>query len=82
MEMVVIGDDNHMTSMNDNVNGMKLAHIIKTILKLRAPFCTPTFIWKQLIAFLNVHTRGRQYLSHMYTVYANASKKYPFLHSR
>ena len=54
--MVVITDYYHMTTVDENVNWMKITHILSTFtLNLRGPFCTSTFTSKFLIIFLNAH---------------------------
>jgi hypothetical protein len=56
--MIVIEDYYHMMTMDENVNIMKLTHLIsKKPLNLRAPFCTSTFTLEYLIAFLIIHTK-------------------------
>ena len=58
---------------------MKLAQLLsKNSLNLRVPFCISTFALKVLIAFSNIHTRGKWYLFLMYTMYANVSSYTPF----
>ena len=58
MKKVLTEDYHHMTRMDENVNCMKLTHLLLNFpLNLRAPFCTTTFYFKVLIAFLNVHNR-------------------------
>ena len=46
-----------MTSMNENVNWMKLTHTLSNFNKPQTPFCTFTFTSKFLIVLLNVHTK-------------------------
>ena len=58
MDKAIIEDHYHMTTMEENMNLMKLAHLLSIIsLNLKGPVCTFTFTSKFLIAFLNVHTR-------------------------
>ena len=53
-----------MITMDENVNLMKLTYMFSIIsLKLRAPFCTSTY--------LNVQTREKRYLYSMYIMYAS-----------
>jgi len=60
MNMVQIEDYYHMTTLNENVNRMKLIHLLsKNSLDFKAPFCTSTFGLKSLIDFLNVHSREK-----------------------
>ena len=48
--MVVIKDYDHMTSMKENVNWIKITHLLLfTSLNLKAPFCTSTFTQKKKI---------------------------------
>jgi hypothetical protein len=57
MHKGVIADYYHMTTMDENINWMKLTHLLLIIsLNLRAPFCTSTLPSTFLIALLNVHT--------------------------
>ena len=57
MDKVVIEDYHHMTTIDVDVNWMKLTHLLLIFsLNLRAPFCTFTFTLIFLIAFSNVHT--------------------------
>ena len=59
-----------MITMDENVNLMKLTYMFSIIsLKLRAPFCTSTY--------LNVQTKEKRYLYSMYIMYANASNNTP-----
>jgi hypothetical protein len=53
MDMVVIGDDHHhMTTINENINSMTLAHLSSICsLDLSAPFCTSTSTSKLLILY-------------------------------
>ena len=40
----VIGDNYHMIVVDENVNWLKLAHLLSNLsLNFRAPFCTSTF---------------------------------------
>ena len=58
MDKVVIEDYYRVTIMDENMNWMKLTHLLSLFsLNPRAPFCTSTFIWTFLITLLNVHTR-------------------------
>lgn len=84
LDMVVIEDYYHMTTMNDNVSWMKLAHLLSIIpLTLVVPFVhLHEYPTKLLISFLNVHTREEPYISLMCIVYTNASNNTPFLHAR
>ena len=58
----LIGDYSHMTTTNEHVNLMKLAHLFSFFpLSLRVPFCTSTITFKFLITSnVHVHTRGRK----------------------
>ena len=72
MGKVVFEDDDHMTTMDENTNWMKLTHVLsKFSLDLWA-CCTFTFTSRFLIAFLNVQIRQKNHLSLKYTMYANA----------
>ena len=80
--VVTINDFDHMTTMDENVKWMTLTPILsRKLLHLRAPCCTSTFTSvKRLFTFnslLDVHTREKQHLSLMYTMYANASHNTP-----
>ena len=60
MDMVAIEDYHRMTTMNEKLNSMKLAHILSCFLvNSRGPFCTITFT----SSFLD--TRKKQYLSYV-----------------
>ena len=77
--MIVIEDYDRMTTMDEIVNWMKVLHLLPNFsLDLRVPFCTYTFTSKTLIAFLKVHTRGKEHLSLMYTMYGSTSNNAPF----
>ena len=68
--MVVIEDFDHMAIMDEKVNYTKLTCLLSVFsLNLRAPLLHIYIYFKLLIAFLNVHTRGKQYFSLMYTMY-------------
>ncbi len=68
-----------MTIMHENVNYMKLAHLLsKQFSNLKAPFCKSTFTSRFLIAFLNAHTKDIYYLSLMHTMYTMASNNTPY----
>ena len=68
-----------MIAMDEHVNWMKVAHLLSNFsLNHTAPFCESQSISKLLMAFSNVHSRERNYLSLMYIVYANTSKKTPY----
>jgi hypothetical protein len=60
----------HMTTIDENVNRMELAHLYQIFFQpLRAPLCTSTFTLTFLIAFLKVHTREKIiYLPYVYYV--------------
>ncbi len=61
MDKVVIEDYYHMTTMDENVNWMKLAHLLSIfILNPRASFHTSTFALTFSIAFSNVHIVQRK----------------------
>ena len=78
MDKAVIKDYCHMTTMDENVNWMKLTHLLSKIYTLGLPFCTSTFASKFLmLAFLNVRTRVNWYLSLMCTMYAKVSNNTP-----
>ena len=52
MDMVAIGDYYHVTTMNEDMNWMKLTHHLSNFpLDLRAPVCTFTSASKFSIAF-------------------------------
>ena len=53
MDQVVIEDYYHMTSMNENMNQMKLTHVLqsKISLNLSPLFCISPFASKIIIAF-------------------------------
>ena len=72
MNKVVIEDYYHMTTMNETNTS-----IVKFPANPRVPFCTSTFTSTFLIAFLHVHTREKQYLFFVYTMYVNASNNTP-----
>ena len=65
--MVVIEDFYHTATITENINWMKLTHhfffefnlIFKKILNLRPPYCTSTFTSRNLITFLDVHTKEK-----------------------
>ena len=60
MNMVVVKKYYHMTIMDENVSRMTFAHLLlKFSLSIKALFCTSSFILKQLLSFLNVHTREK-----------------------
>ena len=60
-------------TMDENVNCTKQTHLLSVFsLNLRAPLLHIYIYFKLLIAFLNVHTRGKQYPSIIYTMYDNA----------
>jgi hypothetical protein len=68
MDKGVVKHHYYMTTMNENVNKMKLTHMLSKIsLNLGAPFCT-----KISIANLNVHSKENEYLPLMYITYTNA----------
>ena len=68
-----------MRTMDENVTWMKLTRPLSFFsLNLRASFCESTFTSKFDIAFLNVHNRENEYLSHMYIMYANALDNTPY----
>ena len=67
-----------MTITYENMNWMKLTHLFSNLaLNFRAHFCTFTLTSKFLIAFLNVHTKEKQYISLTYTMYINALSNTP-----
>ena len=69
MDMVVIEEYYCMTTMNADMKWMKLRHLLLTFsLNLRTPFCTFTFTSIFLIAFSNVHTREKKYISLVLTM--------------
>ena len=55
MNLVVIEDYYHVTTINENMYWMKLIHLLSIFsLNLRVPFSTSTFTSNSLIEFLNV----------------------------
>ena len=55
--MVVIKDYDHMIAKDENMNRMKLTHLLSIFpLNFRPPFYTSTFTSENLITFLDVHT--------------------------
>ena len=80
--MVVIEDYDHMKTMDKNVKWMKLTHLLsKMIPNLRAPSCASTFTARDLICFLNVHSREKLFLSLMYTKTSNYTPSYTHINS-
>ena len=78
MNTVIIEDYYHMATIDENVNWMKLAHLLSNFpLNLRAPFCTSTWTSWFFVCLLILHTKENLYLSLTYTMYANASNKTP-----
>ena len=66
MDKIVIEDYYHMITMHEYVNWTELAHLLPNFpLTPKDPFCTSIFTSTFVIAFLNVHTREKQYLSLM-----------------
>ena len=74
MSKVVIGHYYYVTTMNENVNWMKVTHMLSmSFLNFKA-----TFTSRFLISLLNVHTVENLYLSLVYiSMYANASNNIP-----
>ena len=73
MNMLVIRDAHHLITKDENIKWMKLTNFFWQIsINLKAPFCTNIFTSKFLITILNVQSRGKQYLSLLYTMCANA----------
>ena len=71
--MVVIDDYYIKLTVDENVNRTTLTHLFsKFSLNFTTPFCTSTYTLDYRIAFLDVCPREKQYLSHMYTIYADA----------
>ena len=69
MDNVVIGEYYLMKIMDEDVNWMKLTHMLSVLsLHLTPPFCTPTFTSKKY----SLH------LSLIYTMHNNASNNTPF----
>ena len=63
MDMVVMKDNYHMTTMDENVKWTTLTHLLSIFPpNLKAPFCTSTLASWLLILFWNVHT-GENYTS-------------------
>ena len=55
---VNIENYDHMTTKDENVNWMKLTHLLSVFsLDLKAPFCISNFTSKNIITFLDVRTR-------------------------
>ena len=52
--------------------------VMKSIFNLKGPFCKHIFIFKNLIAFIDVHFKANKDLSIIYTMYTNASNNTPF----
>ena len=73
MDKIVIGDYHHMKTMDDIIN----CHFLFFLFFVMAPFCTPPFTSKFLIAFLDVNNKEEQYPSLMYTMYNNVSNNTP-----
>lgn len=74
VDMIVIEDYYHVTTMDENVNIMKLTHLIsKNPLNSRAPFCTSTFTLGFLIDFLIIHTKEN--ITPMYVYYVHECLK-------
>jgi hypothetical protein len=78
MDRVVIEDCYYMTIMDENVNWMKLAHLMSKNNNLRAPFCKLTFASRFSITFLNAHTKEIYYLSLMCTKNTMTSNNIPY----
>ena len=68
MDKVVIQDFYQASTMNENVNQMKLTHLLSNLsLNLRAPFYTSTFTSKFLIVCLkSTHLVKITSLSYVY----------------
>ena len=58
MVKVVIKDCHHMTTMDENVNWIKITHLLLiSFIKLKAPFYAFAFTFESLVDFPNVPTR-------------------------
>ena len=55
MDMIVIEDYYHMTTMGENVNWMNLAHLLSMFSLNLRPYCTSVFSSMFLIAFLKIY---------------------------
>ena len=64
--------------MDENVNRMKLTNLLSYFFSYTVgPLLYNYLYFKKLIVFLDVHTREKQYLSLMYSMYANTSSSTP-----
>jgi len=60
VDMVVIEDYYHITTLNENVIWMKRTHLLPSFfLNPKASFCISTFNVKLLMTFLNVHNEEK-----------------------
>lgn len=80
---IVVGDYYHVTTMDESMSWMKLAHRQANFsLTLRPPFVHLPLLKRFLITFSNVHTKEEQdlslALSLTYIMYADASNNTPF----
>ena len=77
MNKVVIKDYNHMTTMDENMNWMKVTHVLSNFsLNLRPPFVNLHLL--QIYSSLStVYTREKLQLSLMYIMYRVASNNTP-----
>ena len=79
MNMVVIEGYYHRSTMDENINWMKLTHPLSNFPRnLRAFYCTSNLNFKILNTFLNVHTREKLCLSLMYAMHTIALNNTPF----
>jgi hypothetical protein len=83
MNRIVIGDYYHVTTMDESMYWMKLAHRQTNFsLTLRPPFVHLPLLKRFLITFSNVHTKEAQdlslALSLTYIMYADVSNNTPF----
>ena len=72
MDKVVIGDNYHVTIMDENMNWTKLTHLF-----LGLQFVNLPLLKISLYPFLHVCIREKQHLSLMYIMYTNASNNTP-----
>ena len=67
MDKVVVQDYYHVTTMDENVNWMKLAHLLSIfIINPRGSFRTSTFASTFSVAFSNVHIVLRKIMHVLY----------------
>ena len=73
--MVIIGDIDHMTTMDENMNYLKFITLnVNFLSKSYNLFCTLTYISKGFLHFQEVYNLKNKYLFIKYTMYVNVSK--------